>query len=415
MSKRVAKRSDVVERIRTFNQGRDPERLTLKYQAMRTTAFAFLRGTCHLFYQDWPACSPLNDAPPTWICGDLHLENFGSFKGENRLTYFDLNDFDEAVLAPATWDLARFLTSVRIGADTLGVNASEAIALCHCFLDSYVGALGEGKALWLERATAEGMVKQLLSGIGKRSRPEFHDSRTKIQGGKRVLRCDGKRALSAAEADKEKVLSFMAEFAERQPNRKFFKVLDVARRIAGTGSLGMERYVILVQGLGSPAGNYLLDLKHEAGAASAPYVPLPQPPWGTEAERVVAIQRRVQAASPAFLNAVRIGERSYVLSELLPSEDRLRLELWNGKLRRLERVMDAMGRVVAWSHLRSGGRQGSAIADEWLAFAARSDWRPPLLEYADGYARQVVVDWNAFCASPLPSAGKGGGEACPPP
>jgi uncharacterized protein (DUF2252 family) len=392
---------NVIERILIFNQGRDPDRLMLKYRAMHTDAFAFLRGTCHLFYQDWPANSPLNDAPPAWICGDLHLENFGSFKGDNRLTYFDINDFDEAALAPSTWELARFLTSVLVGAKTLGVNHSEAIALCHCFLDSYTAALQDGKARWLERATAKGMVKNLLSGLKKRSRPEFLDNRTKFQHGKRMLRLEDKRALPAAEADYKKVILFMADFAACQPNPKFFKVLDVARRIAGAGSLGTERYVILVEGTGSPAGNYLLDLKHEPGSALVPYLTLPQPEWGTEAERVVSIQRRVQAISPAFLNAVQIDERSYVMRELLPDSDRLHLELWNGKLRRLENVMHAMGKVMAWGHLRSGGRQGSAIADEWIAFAARSDWRSPLLEYADGYARQVVTDWNEFRESPL--------------
>jgi uncharacterized protein (DUF2252 family) len=397
----MSKRRNAIERILIFNQGRDPDRLMLKYRAMHTDAFAFLRGTCHLFYQDWPTNSPLNDAPPAWICGDLHLENFGSFKGDNRLTYFDINDFDEAALAPSTWELARFLTSVLVGAKTLGVNHSEAIALCQCFLDSYTAALQDGKARWLERATAKGMVKNLLSGLKKRSRPEFLDNRTKFQHGKRMLRLEDKLALPAAEADYKKVILFMADFAACQPNPKFFKVLDVARRIAGAGSLGTERYVILVEGTGSPAGNYLLDLKHEPGSALMPYLTLPQPEWDTEAERVVSIQRRVQAISPAFLNAVQIDERSYVMRELLPDSDRLHLELWNGKLRRLENVMHAMGKVMAWGHLRSGGRQGSAIADEWIAFAARSDWRSPLLEYADGYARQVVTDWNEFRESPL--------------
>ncbi|GAO36715.1 hypothetical protein SCT_2125 [Sulfuricella sp. T08] len=397
----MSKRRNAIESILIFNQRRDPERLVLKYRAMRADAFAFLRGTCHLFYQDWPADSPLNDAPPAWICGDLHLENFGSFKGDNRLTYFDLNDFDEAALAPATWELARFLTSVLVAAKTLGVNHSEAIALVHCFLDCYTAALQDGKARWLERATAEGMVKSLLSGLGKRTRPEFLDSRTKLKGGKRMLRLDGKRALPASDADYKKVVLFMAKFAALQPDPKFFKVLDVARRIAGTGSLGTERYVILVEGAGSPSGNYLLDLKHEPGSALAPYLTLPQPEWGTEAERVVSIQRRVQAISPAFLNAVQIGKRSYVMRELLPDSDRLQLEMWNGKLRRLENVMKSMGKVVAWGHLRSGGRQGSAVADEWISFASNSDWRSPLLEYAEGYARQVETDWNEFCESPL--------------
>jgi len=396
----MSPRRNVIERILIFNQGRDPDRLMLKYRAMRADAFAFLRGTCHLFYQDWPANSSLNDAPSAWICGDLHLENFGSFKGDNRLTYFDINDFDEAALAPATWELARFLTSVLVGAKTLEVNHSEAIALCHCFLDSYTAALQDGKARWLERDTAEGMVKNLLYGLKKRSRSEFMDSRTRFQHGKRILRQEDK-ALPAADADYQKVILFMADFAASQPNPKFFKVIDVARRIAGIGSLGIERYVILVEGTGSSAGNYLLDLKYEPGSALTPYLTLPQPEWGTEAERVVSIQHRVQAISPAFLNAVRIGDRSYVMRELLPNSDRLHLELWNGKMRRLEKVMHAMGNVMAWGHLRSGGQQGSAIADEWIAFAARSDWRSPLLEYADGYARQVVIDWHEFCESSL--------------
>ncbi|RIZ67591.1 MAG: DUF2252 domain-containing protein [Methylococcales bacterium] len=393
---------NVVERIISFNQGRDAERLALKYHEMRADAFAFLRGTCHLFYQDWPINSPLNDAPPAWICGDLHLENFGSFKGDNRLTYFDINDFDEAVLAPATWELARFLTSVLVGAKTLNVNQPEAIALCHCFLDSYIAALQDGKARWIERDTAKGMIKNLLSDLKKRERQKFLDSRTEFKDDKRILNLDGRRALSINDEDRKKVVKFMKQFAARQPKPKFFKVLDVARRIAGIGSLGTERYIILVEGLGSPDGNYLLDLKYQPGSALAPYLTLPQPTWQTEADRVITIQHHLQAISPAFLNAVQIGHRSYVIRELLPDSDRLHLEAWDGKLRRLEKVMIAMGKVVAWAHLRSGGWQGAAITDEWIAFAARNDdWRNSLLEYGVSYAEQVITDWKAFCDSPV--------------
>ena len=145
-------RVDCLQRIITYNDGRDPARLRRKYAAMRADAFAFLRGTCHLFYEDWPPTSPLNEAPQTWICGDLHLENFGSYKGDHRLTYFDLTDFDEAVLAPCTWDLARFLTSVLVGAHILQIEARLALALCTVFLQAYTAALVDGKARWVERA-----------------------------------------------------------------------------------------------------------------------------------------------------------------------------------------------------------------------------------------------------------------------
>ena len=37
---------DVIERIQAFNTGREAERLQLKYQKMRSSPFAFFRGTC---------------------------------------------------------------------------------------------------------------------------------------------------------------------------------------------------------------------------------------------------------------------------------------------------------------------------------------------------------------------------------
>jgi len=389
----------VVARIERFNAGRDPERLALKYRAMADNPFSFLRGTCHLFYADLPAGGMLDEAPAAWICGDLHLENFGSYKGENRLSYFDINDFDEAILAPAHWELSRFLVSVLVAAEALSLQPPQAVALCHVFLDAYAAALLDGKARWVERATASGMVEDLLSGLQDRSRPDFLDSRTDRQGGKRRLRLDGKKALAVDDAGRRKVTDFMAAYAGTQSEPAFFEVLDVARRIAGTGSLGIERYVILVRGRGGADGNFLLDLKHAPGSALAPYVRLAQPPWASEAERVVGVQRRVQAVAPAFLAAATIGKRAYVLKELLPSQDRLALERWNGKLRRLQGVLQTMGELVAWAQLRSGGRQGSATADEWLAFGAAADsWRAPLLDYAQAYAQQVRQDWQDFSA-----------------
>ncbi len=74
------KAREIAARISAFNRELDPDTLKLKYEAMRADAFAFFRGTCHLFYEDLPADAKLNDAPAVWNCGDLHLQNFGSFK-----------------------------------------------------------------------------------------------------------------------------------------------------------------------------------------------------------------------------------------------------------------------------------------------------------------------------------------------
>ncbi len=394
--------TDVFERIQNFNKGREPELLKLKYQAMRSDSFTFLRGTCHLFYEDWPTDSLLNEAPPVWICGDLHLENFGSYKGDNRLVYFDINDFDEAVLAPCTWDLARFLTSVLVGVHTLGVNEPDALCLCNSYLDAYIDALAKGQARTVETETAEGMVKDLLESLKVRRRKDFLNNCTEEKKGKRRLLIDNKRTRPVTEEQRSTVKDLMKHWTATQAKPNFFKLLDVAGRIAGTGSLGVPRYVLLVEGKGSPNQNYLLDLKQACPSSLNPYLKQPQPQWTSEAARVVAIQQRVQGTPPALMGGVIHEGKSFALRELQPLQDKVKLNLWDGKLRRLEKVMKAMGKITAWDQLRSGGRQGSAIADDLIQYGTVPHWRSALLDYAKDYSARVEKDYRAFCSEMPP-------------
>jgi uncharacterized protein (DUF2252 family) len=251
----------VVDAIRDFNSGRDPERLAMKYKAMRANPFVFLRGTCHLFYARLPRSSLLRKVPPAWVCGDLHLENFGSYRGDNRLRYFDINDFDEAALAPLTWDPVRLMTSMLVAAETLKLPEPAAVELCETFTSSYAAALADGKARWIERDMATGLIGALLESLNGRDQASFLDRRTEIKKRRRVLRCDGRHALSASEPQHAFVTDIIDRHAEVRDQPNFFKVLDVARRVAGTGSLGLERYIVLVEGKASPNGNQLLDLK----------------------------------------------------------------------------------------------------------------------------------------------------------
>ena len=387
---------DVVRQIRAYNAQRDPERLQIKYRTMRTSPFAFLRGTCHLFYDRLPGGGGFKSAPLVWVCGDLHLENFGSYKGDNRLVHFDVNDFDEAALAPASWDLVRFLTSLWIGADSLWVSSTRARTLCRTFLAAYGAALVLGKAYWVERETAHGLVRELLDGLRDRQRVGLLEAHTSTKGKKRLLRVDGKKALPASEPQRAEITDFMREFAKGQPNPEFYKLLDVARRIAGTGSLGLDRYAILIQGKGSPDGNYLLDLKQALPSALAPHLKPAQPNWPTEAHRVVALQRRLQAVSMAFLQPVLVGERPYVLRGLQAAEDRITLDRSGRTMADLEQVIGAMGRIVAWAQLRSAGRGGSAIADELIDFGGRKKWKEQLLDASRDCAAQIRKDAATF-------------------
>lgn len=390
---------DAVSRVLRFNAGRDPERVQLKYAAMRASPSAFLRGTCHLFYDRLPRDGVFRKAPAVWVCGDLHLENFGSYKADNRLVYFDLSDFDEAALAPATWDLVRLLTSLRIGANGLHADNRRAGALCRVFLGAYAAALALGKAYWVERDTAHGSVRELLDGLRSGSRAAFLDSRTTLKGKTRVLRVDGTKALPASGLQRESVLGFMREFAKGQAEPGQFRVLDVARRVAGTGSLGLDRYSVLVKGSGSPVGCDLLDLKLAMPSSLVRHLKPPQPTWRSEAHRIVDLQRREQAVSMALLQPVFLDETAYVLRALQPSEERISLDRVGENAAELDRLIDTMGTVVAWAHLRGAGRSGSAIADELIDFGRRTKWHAPLLDASKDCASQVRKDAARYNAA----------------
>jgi len=388
---------DALDRIERFNAGREPERLALKYREMCKTPFAFFRGTAHLFWEDLAARrSALPDGPLVWACGDLHFENFGSFQGDNGLSYFDLNDFDESALAPATWEVSRFVASAYVAAPTLDLVLTDMNELVNVFLDAYQAALADGKARWIERATASGMVRNLLRRVSKQTREMLVNSRTIWKKGKRRILIDDARALPVTDSQRTNVTRRLDEFAKSQPDIDFFRVLDVARRVAGLGSLGLERYIVLVQGTGGRDGSALLDAKQVAPSSLARWERLRQPAWKSEADRVVAIQKRMQAIAPALLHAKRIGRGGYVLHELQPSNDRLSLKDAKGNQRRLRSAAKAMGRLLAWAQLRSSGRQGSATADELIEFAGGSGWKRRIIDYGRSYETQVRKDYKRF-------------------
>jgi uncharacterized protein (DUF2252 family) len=250
----------------------------------------------------------------------------------------------------------------------------------------------------VQRETATGLVGQLLKQVSKRDRPDFLDGRTTQKGGKRQLQIVKCKTEAATKADRAAVKTLIHTWAQTQPEPAFFKVLDIAHRIAGNGSLGVERYLVLVEGKGNPDGNFLLDLKAARASSLAPYVKTVQPDWGSQADRAVNLQWRNQESPPALLSVLSDGAQSYILRELQPTADRI--SLVNCKPKALHKALTTMAAVTAWSHLRSGGRQGSAIADAMIDFAASADqWQGPLLDYARDYAQQVTTDFHTFKAA----------------
>ena len=389
----------IPERIRTFNADRDPKLLVGKYAAMRENRFRFFRGTSHLFNNDIPANSFVWKAPQTWNVGDLHIENFGSFKADNHVPYFDLNDFDECILAPNLADLARLTCSLFVAADFLKLNADQVGYLAKTLTDTYAHTLSLGYIRSLERATSRGIIRQLLLSVKFRKREAFLKSRISYKKHKAQFRRKNAHIFEADPESKTRVTNAFRAWSETQPDPGFFNVLDVAHRIAGTGSLGVERYAILIGRSNKPGKQHLLDLKKALPSTLQARFDKNQPVWRNEAERIVEVRKRIQAASPALLHPLVFPDgTSYVLRELQPSEDKIALIELAGKPKKLENLVATMGRLCGWGHLRSSGRQGSAIADELIEFGKNYDtWQQLLLDYACQYSKQVRIDYEAYC------------------
>jgi len=389
--------SSVFNRIKKFNSNREPSFVQVKFKLLSENAFRFFRGTCHLFYEDLYKNIPWRDKTKCWICGDLHLENFGSYKGDNGVVYFDMNDFDEAILAPATWEITRMATSIYIGAQLLKLDKPVADTLCNTYLDAYFKILATGKSQVVEKETASGLLKELLQNVKKRKEHLFIEERTIKTGTSRTLKAvEGKISFIKA---KEKKLLFNAvkDLCKHDEILKRYKPVDIAHRIAGTGSVGLDRYALLVQGRIS-LNFHLLDVKQAMPSSLRLYTPFKQPAWPNQAERIITLQKRIQHVSPALLHTVKLGEKYFVLKELQPTQDRMDLALCKGNLEKLQSIITTMASITASAQLRATGRQGSSTADELIEFAKDAKrWKRKVQKYAGDYALTVAAQYKEYC------------------
>lgn len=390
----AATQFDAVSAITRFNAGREPERLAMKYAGMRADAFRFLRGTCHLFHQRLAERKAIPSGPAAWLCGDLHLENFGTYLGDNGLTYFDVNDFDEAYCAAFPLDILRLATSVLVAGAGLGLRPSAPVNHAARLIEAYFTELAAGKPRWVERRVATGPVGGLMAGLKKRDPAKFLAKRTVLKGAKRVLLTGTGKALGTGKAERAALAAFLPKALPAAGTS--YTLVDAARRIAGTGSLGIARFVILADG---PDGLELLDLKEAKPSALAASIRSKQPSWPSEAHRVVAVQTLFQANTPGLLRAVAFDGGPFILKQMQPSADRLDLALLAGDDSGFAQVLTDMARLTAWGHLRSSGRYGSAPADDLIAAAHGKGLVRQLLDLAQELARVNASDWSAYCTA----------------
>ena len=389
--------SKLSDRLIAFNKDRLPDVVQLKYEAMTDNAFRFFRGTCHLFYEDLAKAEPLPLCPQAWICGDLHLENFGNYKGDNKLVYFDLNDFDESILAPSLYEVARMVTSIFIAFDTLKIEEEKAMKMAELFVKTYAATLAKGKAISIDPRTAKGIVCAFLTSADKTTEKELLKKRTVSKKKKLLLSLEDERHFKLDKALRKELTAHVDTWIETSSDGPYnYKVKSAIFRLAGTGSIGMKRYLFLLKSTNTKNKYLLVDMKQATESSVQPYTKIQQLAWDTEADRVITVQKRMQNVSASLLSTTVFRGDSYVIQELQPVKDTINFKLLKDEYRDIYQVIDDMASLTASAQLRSGGIQGSSIIDDYSAFGQSDDWQNEVIKYAFHYAKQVKKDYAQF-------------------
>ncbi len=391
--------AEPIRSIESFNTNLLPEMVDIKYNLMSKNIYSFYRGTCHLFYEDLSKVKKIPDSPLAWICGDLHMENFGSFKGDNRLTYFDLNDFDEAVLAPALFEIARCITSIFVGFEALGIEEKKAMNMAGLFLKSYSETLVKGKCNYIEPKTATGIVAEFLKHVNRRKRKALLNKRTQKVNDTRKIKITEKH-IELDKRLKKDLSAHISNWVTHHNGRPYnYEVIDVVFRVAGLGSLGLKRYLFLLKSTNQHEKYLLVDMKQARRSSLEPAVKhlnIKQPKWDTEAERIISIQHRMQNVPPAMLSAGVFKGEDYIIQEMQTAKEGINLNLIKHNYRYIYRVISDMAILTASAQIRSSGRQRSATCDELIEFGHRQDWQQFILDYAVAYHQKVKKDFNTF-------------------
>jgi hypothetical protein len=320
--------------------------------------FPFFRGTYYRWVQRWAeAASDLAGAPSVLAIGDLHVENFGTWRDTDGRLCWGVNDFDEADRLPYTHDLVRLATSVRFARESGALNV-KTDEVCETILAGYRKTLGAGGTPFVLEER-----HRRLRGLA------MHADRDPIRFWQKLRAGLGDAAVEPPEEVKA-ALTHELPADGLSPEFRF-------RSRAGMGSLGKPRYVALAKWNGSWVAR-------EAKALTPPATAWAAGKSGEESLAAEVAGRAVRCSDPSYQPA-----RGWILRRLGPRCSRIQL----GHLRHagdLSRLLRAMGAEAANIHLGTAGAAAVVLADlsgrpaGWLAVAVRK------------LSRLVERDWAAW-------------------
>ena len=401
-------RPDPIQLLRNADRGRLATLLPIRYGRMQLSPFAFFRGSAALMAAD------LATTPTTRLrvqaCGDCHVANFGGFGSPERRLVFDINDFDETLPAPWEWDVKRLAASIVLAGREIGLSERHSAAAARAVTASYrehMREYAEMRALdvWYSQLDAEILIedaktaaaKERWSRIEKKARLQTAEhvfpKITRVQNGRpRIVDLPplvyhppeiasiGKRVRSMFERYRRTLPE------ERRVVLNRYRIVDVARKVVGVGSVGTRCDVaLLMAGADDPL---FLQFKEACASVLAPYAGKGH--YKNQGERVVTGQRMLQSASDVFLGWASDDQgHDYYFRQLRD----MRMKIDVNKMSRQDwfEYVELCGWALARAHARTG--DPARIAG-YLGKNAAFD--RAIGEFAVAYADQTERDHAAL-------------------
>ena len=415
-------RSDPIELLESQAVTRVPELVPIRYGRMIASPFSFYRGGALVMATDL-ARTP-NSRLQVQLCGDAHMSNFGIYASPERRLVFDINDFDETHPGPFEWDVKRLAASLAVAGRDNGFSSKKrrqiVLATAAAYRTSMIEFAGQGNLpVWYSHLDIEDLLVRIGDQLDAKRRGRTQaaldkaQSRDSIQAlAKLTKTVDGRaRILSQPPllvpleellGEQEAQVAYVALGSLHESYRRSlqwdrrhlleqYKLVQVARKVVGVGSVGTRTWLLLFEGLdgGDPL---FLQAKEAQASVLSGFVKTSG--LKNQGERVVNGQHLMQASSDIFLGwqrqegpdgiqrdfylrQLRDGKGSAVVEEMVPAGMR-----YYGYI---------CGQTLARAHARSGDRV--AIA----AYLGSSDrFENAIADFAETCAKQNVRDHAAL-------------------
>jgi uncharacterized protein (DUF2252 family) len=419
----------------------DPSVKDEKYSKMRTSPSQFYRGTAHLYYSDlsngtisipsaWKTQPNIN----IWLSGDFHTQNIGYSDDKTGKVIFDLNDTDDSYIGPFYWDLIRFSTSLYLLTDEISTthtrdggnfsySAGEQEKLVTSFLQTYQDTLqmvsdntDETSIEIDESYLQRGFIQDNLRKLQEKTQTNLLKKWTIKTSGRRRFDTTKAGLAPVTKEERAKLVNNWASYKQSlsssfvaSKGSHYFTIEDSARRLhSGLGSLGVDKYYVLIEGDSfSQDDDQILEVKEqrlpslfkEGSSSVSQYNSW----FANHAQRTVIANKALGIKVDEHLGVILFDGKSFRVRRIPPCRYGFEIDDFSGASKSdVNDFVTYAAKALALAHARADKDYNPTYIDynfEHAYFAAIVAWpqfKTTVNSLSEGYYQQVLADHEMF-------------------